>query len=104
MEKEKITASRKTSEINNISSLRQEAALAPTFGSGVAPGRSKEELLRLADVKEKALSEFGLTEEEEVEQVHPDFFRALNLFHPTMPDRGDRDGQQRDQHERIGKD
>lgn len=68
LEKERAMASKKNSETNKVNSLRQESVFAPAFGSGVAPGRSKEELIRLADNKEKELFTLELSEEEEQER------------------------------------
>lgn len=68
LEKERELENKKDTELNKINMIRQEATFAPAFGSGVAPGRSKEELLRLADNKEKDLFNFMLSDEEERER------------------------------------
>jgi SWI/SNF-related matrix-associated actin-dependent regulator of chromatin subfamily A member 5 len=68
LKKERSTASKKVAEIRLIAELRQQAVHAPTFGSGVAPGRSREELLQQAEHKEKQLDEFQLSEEEKQEK------------------------------------
>ena len=67
LEKERALSVRKDSEVSKISTLRQEAVMAPAFGSGVAPGRSREELLRLAEMKQSSLNELQLSDDEEIE-------------------------------------
>jgi SWI/SNF-related matrix-associated actin-dependent regulator of chromatin subfamily A member 5 len=68
LKKEETLASDKDLEQNRIAQLRQEASNAPTYGSGVAPGRSREELLQRADHLEKNLPQYELTEEEKREK------------------------------------
>ena len=68
LKKERAMAARKEAELKSIAQLREEAMHAPTFGSGVAPGRSKEELLQLAERKENDLFLFALSPEETVEK------------------------------------
>jgi SWI/SNF-related matrix-associated actin-dependent regulator of chromatin subfamily A member 5 len=78
LEKEHSLAAEKESELKAIADLRQEAIEAPTFGSGVAPGRSREELLHQASEREKLLPSTKLSEEEEEEKK--------NIFGEGFPD------------------
>lgn len=57
-------------EIKQIAELRKAANMAPTFGSGVAKGHSKEELIQQAEAMEKALADNKLTQEEEKEKAN----------------------------------
>ena len=66
-------------EVQRIAQLRQEAVEAPAFGSGVAPGRSKEELLQQAERKEGDL--FLLTYSGHGGQIpRPPDGRPANLY------------------------
>lgn len=67
-EKEKRMAIQKESQIKVISDLRKQAIDAPAFGTGVAAGRSREELLKKAEDLESGLSDYKLSEAEETEQ------------------------------------
>lgn len=67
--KEKDQATKKDEEIAAIAQMRQDAIEAPAFGSGVAPGRSKEELLQEAEYREKQLGKFGLSEADQIEKT-----------------------------------
>jgi SWI/SNF-related matrix-associated actin-dependent regulator of chromatin subfamily A member 5 len=66
--KEDELLSKKESDQNLINTLRQEAIHAPTYGSGVASGRSKEELLHRAEFLEKNLSQYELSDAEKLER------------------------------------
>lgn len=61
-------AVKKDEQINKISELRKSSETAPAFGSGVAPGQSREELKKLADELEKQLDEIKVPAEEEQEK------------------------------------
>jgi len=76
LKKERSMAARKDDEIKLIAQMRQQAVEAPSFGSGVAPGRSKEELLQQAERKENDLFLFALSAEEtkEKEQIYAEGF------------------------------
>lgn len=78
LQKELNLATRKEEEIKQIAQMRQEAVGAPNLGSGVAPGRSKEELLQLAERKENDLFLLSLSEEELEEKD--------NLYAEGFPD------------------
>jgi len=76
LKKERVMAARKEAEVRLIAQMRQEAVDAPTFGSGVAAGRSKEELFQQADRKESDLFLLSLSKEEtaEKEQLYAEGF------------------------------
>lgn len=76
LKKERSMASKKDSEQQLVGELRQQAVDAPTFGSGVAAGRSKEELLQRAERREKDLEDFKLSELEtrEKEKIYAEGF------------------------------
>jgi SWI/SNF-related matrix-associated actin-dependent regulator of chromatin subfamily A member 5 len=61
-------ASKKGADHNLIATLRQEAAQAPIHGSGVAAGRSKEELLSRVVQLERQLSQYEFTDAEKEER------------------------------------
>lgn len=65
LSKERSLAAMKDQRLKEVSDLRREAVNAPTFGSGVAPGRSMEELIRQAEELENSVGELELTAEEE---------------------------------------
>ena len=69
--KERALAVTKEKEVRLITDLRSRAAAAPAFGSGVASGHSRQELLSVADSKEKDLDSIKLspTEEEEKKKL-----------------------------------
>lgn len=78
--KEVALASDKEKEQTEIAKLRREAASAPLFGTGVAHGRSREELTQQADAREQQLGSFSLTaeEKEERETIHAEGFPDWN--------------------------
>jgi len=67
--KERQLATNKGQHLKTISDLRSKAMSAPPMGAGVASGRSREELLKLADDMGKQLDEFKLSAEEEEERA-----------------------------------
>jgi SWI/SNF-related matrix-associated actin-dependent regulator of chromatin subfamily A member 5 len=74
--KERELAAKKDEEVKLIAQMRQEGVIAPPFGSGVAQGRSKEELLEQAERREQQLIDFQLTEAEirEKEELYSEGF------------------------------
>lgn len=68
LSKERAIASNKESQTRVISDLRSQASQAPAYGTGVAPGHSREELLRQAEHLESSLDQYCLTPEEDVER------------------------------------
>jgi SWI/SNF-related matrix-associated actin-dependent regulator of chromatin subfamily A member 5 len=76
LKKERTLAAQKESEQADVNRMRQEAIEAPTFGSGVAPGRSREELLQQAELKGKKLDEYVLSasEKKEKEMIYAEGF------------------------------
>lgn len=68
LKKEREMAALKDAEVNLIAHLSHEAASAPTFGSGVAPGRSREELYQQAEYKAKHLDDHQLSDSEKREK------------------------------------
>jgi len=76
LKKERAMAAKKESEQELIGELRQQAVDAPTFGSGVAAGRSREELLQQAEHKAKHLEDLKLSEVEvrEKEKIYAEGF------------------------------
>ena len=76
LKKERILSAQKEDEIRQISHLRQQAVDAPVFGSGVAAGRSKEELLQQAERREQGLFSLTLSDEEtaDKEQIFAEGF------------------------------
>jgi SWI/SNF-related matrix-associated actin-dependent regulator of chromatin subfamily A member 5 len=67
--KERAVAVQKEQQVRAISDLRDRARDAPAFGSGVAIGHSREELLKTADGMEQQLSELKLSAEDEEERA-----------------------------------
>jgi SWI/SNF-related matrix-associated actin-dependent regulator of chromatin subfamily A member 5 len=67
--KERALAVQKEEQVKLISDLRSQARDAPSLGSGVAAGRSREELLQLADEMEQELSQIKLSAEDEEERA-----------------------------------
>ena len=67
-EKEKRLAAQKEAHVKRIADLRKQAVDAPTLGSGVAAGRSREELLSQAEGMERKLDEIKLSVEDDEEQ------------------------------------
>ena len=76
LKKERSMAAQKEDEIRQIAQLRQQAVDAPVFGSGVAAGRSKEELLQQAERRENDIFTLTLSDEEtaEKEQIYAEGF------------------------------
>jgi SWI/SNF-related matrix-associated actin-dependent regulator of chromatin subfamily A member 5 len=68
LQKEDTLASKREADLNLIEKLRQEAINAPIYGSGVAQGRSREELLESAARLEANLLQYELTAEEKIEK------------------------------------
>ena len=71
-EKERELAGQKEAKVNAIQQYREASKHAAPQGSGVAPGQSKEELLKLAEEMEQKLidgTETRLTKEEEEEKA-----------------------------------
>ena len=66
--KEDSLSTKKDAEQKLIAMLQQEAIQAPAYGSGVAAGRSKEELLGRAEQLEQNLSQHELTDAEKQER------------------------------------
>ena len=64
-EKERDLAAKKDAHLEAIRQIRESAKHAPTLGSGVAPGKSREELRKVANEMEQTLSEFHLKPEDE---------------------------------------
>lgn len=64
-EKERELGAKMDAHLSAISQIRETAKNAPALGSGVAPGQSREELLKVALEMEQNLSEFQLKPEDE---------------------------------------
>lgn len=69
LSKERALAVKKEQVVKVISDLRAKASEAPAFGTGVAPGRSREELLKSADQMEGQLPQLRLSDAEEDERA-----------------------------------
>ena len=69
LSKEREKASTKALQVKQVNDLRAEAMDAPAFGTGVAAGRSKEELLKRALELENGLVDLKLSSEEESERA-----------------------------------
>lgn len=67
--RERAMAGKKEQQVKAISDFRAEASDAPAFGTGVAPGRSREELLKVAEQMEEQLSQYKLSDADEEERA-----------------------------------
>jgi SWI/SNF-related matrix-associated actin-dependent regulator of chromatin subfamily A member 5 len=68
IEKERSLALGKEQQVQFITDMRRRAAEAPTRSFGVAAGHSREDVLEVADLKEKELESIKLSEAEEEEK------------------------------------
>lgn len=78
LKKERSLSLKKETEEKMIAQLRQDGVVAPAFGSGVAKGRSRDELLQQAENMEKHLCDHQLSESEMREKEA--------LYHEGFPD------------------
>lgn len=76
LNEEQALAAKRDAERDAIAQLRQDALSAPAFGSGVAPGRSREELFQQAEHRQKHLDDNQLSEAKvrEKERIYAEGF------------------------------
>lgn len=66
--KERALVEQKEDQLRKIKDVQNRSITAPSFGTGVAPGHSREELQKLAADMTKNLTEIKLSDEEEAEK------------------------------------